>query len=200
MSGRICDNDMAEDFFPDATGSKGQAQTEDAKRICNTGYYGGPCPVRAQCYEFAQVNRFAWGVFGGVAAKDRREDWDNWPVAPHLVDSLYNTAGAGSQTNPEGLVRDQKKVEQYRDEAARALDVLRTRPPKGVAPEKLARIRSCIEVVEKNPQLLRAKQAQLLGLSRTVFIEHYVAGLRLAGVSDQSDSRETKKVLKAAGR
>lgn len=55
-------------FFPDKGGS-----TRDVKRICNGPADGSdPCPVRAQCLEDAIVNDERFGVFGGLAERERR--------------------------------------------------------------------------------------------------------------------------------
>lgn len=46
----------------------------DAKRICNGDPAAGtaPCPVKAQCLEYAVANGEHWGVWGGTGEKERR--------------------------------------------------------------------------------------------------------------------------------
>ena len=51
-------------FFPPDEG--GKAQARKAKGIC------AGCPVRAECLEYAIRNGEHWGVWGGVAERDRR--------------------------------------------------------------------------------------------------------------------------------
>lgn len=60
-------------FFPERGGS-----ARIAKMICNgngnpaLGPTRLPCPVREQCLRYALSNREQYGVWGGVAERDRR--------------------------------------------------------------------------------------------------------------------------------
>jgi WhiB family redox-sensing transcriptional regulator len=45
----------------------------EAKRICNGRPGVAPCPVRAECLEWALANDEAWGVFGGKSPAERRK-------------------------------------------------------------------------------------------------------------------------------
>jgi WhiB family transcriptional regulator, redox-sensing transcriptional regulator len=76
-------------FFPDRYDG-GYSQL--AFQIC------AACPVRAECLEFAMVNRIGWGVFGGLTAAqrfpNRRElraaRGSNWEVTPkHGTEAGY---------------------------------------------------------------------------------------------------------------
>lgn len=55
--------------------------TEDAKAICSGLYDGKPCPLLAQCLEFALVNNERYGVWGGLSSDERakvRKERRNW--------------------------------------------------------------------------------------------------------------------------
>jgi WhiB family redox-sensing transcriptional regulator len=57
-----------EAFYPDKGGS-----TRAAKRICNgDGRDRWPCPVRAQCLDYALANDDRFGVWGGLSERERR--------------------------------------------------------------------------------------------------------------------------------
>lgn len=45
----------------------GVANTRSAIAICNT-----PCPVKADCFQFAMVNNVGVGVMGGTSEKERK--------------------------------------------------------------------------------------------------------------------------------
>lgn len=61
MSSAACTETDPDSFFPEA----GQS-TRPAKSVCEV------CPVAAQCLEYALANNFTDGIYGGVAARDRR--------------------------------------------------------------------------------------------------------------------------------
>lgn len=44
---------------------------EEAKKICNGTDDGRPCPLLAQCLEFALVNNERYGIWGGTDPKQR---------------------------------------------------------------------------------------------------------------------------------
>jgi hypothetical protein len=52
------DNDL---FFPEKGGSP-----QGAKNVC------GQCPVRSQCLRYALENNEAFGIWGGLSARERR--------------------------------------------------------------------------------------------------------------------------------
>ena len=52
-------------FFPPEDG--GKAQARKAKAIC------AACPVRIECLDYALRHGEHWGVWGGVAERDRRQ-------------------------------------------------------------------------------------------------------------------------------
>lgn len=57
-------------FFPP---SKGNAtQVREAKKICNGPAGGSPCPVLAQCRDWALLKGEKFGVWGGLSERDRR--------------------------------------------------------------------------------------------------------------------------------
>jgi len=55
-------------FYPDKGGS-----TRAAKRICNGEQGRWPCPVRAQCLDFALANDERFGIWGGLSERERRK-------------------------------------------------------------------------------------------------------------------------------
>jgi WhiB family redox-sensing transcriptional regulator len=57
----LCKETDPEAFFPEKGGS-----TREAKRICQR------CDVRAECLEYALANRERFGIWGGMAERDRR--------------------------------------------------------------------------------------------------------------------------------
>lgn len=65
----LCAQTDAEAFYPE----KGESPRE-AKKICNGDPAKGtlPCPVRAECLEYALVNNEGYGVFGGLSERERR--------------------------------------------------------------------------------------------------------------------------------
>lgn len=47
-------------------------EMEEAKKICHGTIDGRPCPLLAQCLEFAVVNNERFGVWGGTTPEERR--------------------------------------------------------------------------------------------------------------------------------
>ena len=62
MLDAICAQTDPEVFYPDKGGS-----TRAAKRTC----FG--CTVRAECLQYALVNKERWGVWGGKSERERRK-------------------------------------------------------------------------------------------------------------------------------
>lgn len=54
-------------WFPITEIGPGAAQVAEAKAVC------AGCPVRDECLEFALALGLDYGVFGGMAASERRE-------------------------------------------------------------------------------------------------------------------------------
>lgn len=50
---------------------KGQS-TREAKLVCNGGPAGEPCPVRAQCLQYALDHDERFGIWGGYSERERR--------------------------------------------------------------------------------------------------------------------------------
>lgn len=68
-----------EEFFPEKGGS-----TREAKAVCNGDPDNGraPCPVKAQCLEWALLNEERFGIFGGHSERERRRmKKDGWTPA-----------------------------------------------------------------------------------------------------------------------
>jgi len=57
-----CRGEDAEKFYPDNRHSGG-----DALAVCR------PCPVRAECLEYALARPERWGTWGGMAEGERKE-------------------------------------------------------------------------------------------------------------------------------
>lgn len=62
MADAKCLNADPDVFFPEKGGS-----TREAKRVC------GECPVRRECLAYALDNDERWGVWGGLAERERRK-------------------------------------------------------------------------------------------------------------------------------
>lgn len=60
MDDALCAQSDPEAFFPEKGGS-----TRDAKKVC------AECTVREQCLAYALEHHIAWGVWGGLSAKQR---------------------------------------------------------------------------------------------------------------------------------
>lgn len=63
MTDANCLDVNIDDFFP-KTGDVAAAAR--AKAICND------CPVRLECYEYAERVEQQWGIFGGFTVRERR--------------------------------------------------------------------------------------------------------------------------------
>jgi WhiB family redox-sensing transcriptional regulator len=57
----LCAQTDPEAFFPEKGGS-----TREAKRVCRA------CTVRAECLEYALEHEIRFGIWGGMAERDRR--------------------------------------------------------------------------------------------------------------------------------
>lgn len=70
--GALCSQVDPELFFP-STGRHGINTAAEAKRVC-----GSPklpnCPVREQCLEYALRTSQEFGIWGGMALKERKEE------------------------------------------------------------------------------------------------------------------------------
>lgn len=53
-------------FFVDVKGVPGQRTAAKAKAIC------AACPVRVECLDFAITEGMHWGIWGGLAPRERR--------------------------------------------------------------------------------------------------------------------------------
>lgn len=58
----LCKETDPESFFPDKGGT-----TREAKQTCMA------CEVKADCLQYALENDIRWGIWGGVAERDRRK-------------------------------------------------------------------------------------------------------------------------------
>jgi hypothetical protein len=68
-------------------------EMEDAKSICSGSIDGRPCPLLAQCLEFAMTNNERYGVWGGLLPDERaklrkeRKTWQSQKGGEHLKES-----------------------------------------------------------------------------------------------------------------
>jgi len=59
------DPDIGQDILDDAFADEGR-QAKFALAFCKS------CPVREDCFDYAQTNRFVYGTFGGLTDQQRR--------------------------------------------------------------------------------------------------------------------------------
>lgn len=67
MARAVCASVDPEIFYPEKGGS-----TAGAKQVCRA------CPVKAECLEMALVNNERYGIWGGVAERERRKLRHRW--------------------------------------------------------------------------------------------------------------------------
>lgn len=63
----VCQEIDGELWFPES-GGESYAQRQ-AKKYCEE------CPVRAECLQFAIVNREEYGIWGGLTVRERQRIW-----------------------------------------------------------------------------------------------------------------------------
>ena len=63
----LCAEVDPERWFPEKGGS-----TREAKKVCNGSPGRPPCPVRAECLEYALEHDERFGIYGGLSERERR--------------------------------------------------------------------------------------------------------------------------------
>ena len=190
MENRLCEppKEGEQDVFFPEQDEKPLAAVRKAKALCNAGHFGGPCPVRTECYNYAMRDRIEYGVWGGRSAAERIKAWPAWQAAnPSQADLMF-----------KDKVKDSALVEKYRELAEQALDILTTNPPREV--KNFKEIMRVLELVRDRPDLTREAQAKVLGTYRTRVIEMWGDGLALAGVSSPHKHAKNRVTRKAGPR
>lgn len=78
----ICSQTDPEAFFPEKGGS-----TKEPKKICNGSETSDPCPVRAECLQYALDHDERFGIWGGLSERERRRLKRGIDVTPAHLNS-----------------------------------------------------------------------------------------------------------------
>ncbi|MGI9118782.1 MAG: WhiB family transcriptional regulator [Acidimicrobiales bacterium] len=110
MARAACRDHPEVDFFPDAPRRGTPPNVAPALAVCKR------CPVSYQCLEFAEENGEAGGIWGGLAARQRRAkergagvgglpEWGYEGAVRQAVATQVATGGSGAPERLEQLLR-----------------------------------------------------------------------------------------------